>query len=93
MFCHSAYLAGNVREEDQNLSGERRLLCGPRQLAVPEPLVEVGLGEGAVLAVLVRQQPLQRRLQDEAVGKVPRLLLVQSVEGPKGDGLKSKKVV
>ena len=75
------YLVGNVREEDEDLGGEWRLLGGPRQLPVPEPLVEVCLRERAVLA-LVREQPLQRRLQDEAVGKVTRLLLVQSVEGP-----------
>ena len=68
------------------MGGERRLLGGPRQLPVPEPLVEVGLGEGAILA-LVREQPLQCRLQDKAVGEVPRLLLVQGVQGPQGDGL------
>ena len=69
------------------MSGEGSLLGGPRQLSVSEPLVEVRLREGTVFT-LVSQQPLQRRLQDEAVGKVPRLLLVQSVEGPQGDGLK-----
>ena len=81
------YLVGDVREEDQNLSGEGSLLGGPRQLSVSEPLVEVRLREGTVFT-LVSQQPLQRRLQNEAVGKVPRLLLVQSVESPQGDGLK-----
>ena len=80
------YLVGDVREEDEDLGGEWRLLGGPRQLPVTEPLVEVGLREGTVLA-LVREQPLQRRLQDEAVGEVPRLLLVQGVQGPQGDGL------
>ena len=69
------------------MSGEGSLLGGPRQLSVSEPLVEVRLREGTVFT-LVSQQPLQRRLQNEAVGKVPRLLLVQSVESPQGDGLK-----
>jgi hypothetical protein len=55
------YLDINVRQQDQYLCGQRRHLNRLRQLLVSEPLVEIDLGKGAVLA-LVSEQPLQSGL-------------------------------